>query len=183
MSLINDALKRAKEAQRPPPQSGVPPMRPVEIKRKEQDFSVALPVLIIFLIVTAFFFIGLAMAKKHTVIHREEKIVAAPAIASTHEVVAAVAPVANPPLSGSPAMNPPASPAEGISPAAIKVEAPKPIRIQGIAYDPVFSWAIVNGKTVYAGDFVDGMRVTAISRNSITLVGNGQTNTLGVGQQ
>jgi len=38
MSLINDALKRAKEAQRPPPQSGVPPMRPVEIKRKEQDF-------------------------------------------------------------------------------------------------------------------------------------------------
>ena len=73
MSLINDALKRAKAAQRKNIPSGVTPMRPIESTRKERDFNVFLPVLIILLIVTAIFCIGLALAK-HTV----KQIVTAP---------------------------------------------------------------------------------------------------------
>ena len=63
-------------------------------------------------------------------------------------------------------------------------DVPKPVIIlQGIVYDPVHPWAIVNGKSIYLGDNVSGMRVTKISRSSITLVGNGQTNIVYVGDQ
>jgi hypothetical protein len=167
MSLINDALKRAKDAQRKnTPPSGVSPMRPIETKREERDLSWILPVVIILLILVAVFFIALAMAK-HTV----KTIVAAPEISATQQVEAVVAPAPNPP-----------APPEVIGPAAINTDAPKQTRIQGIVNDPVHPWAIVSGKTVYVGDNLDGMRVMAISRDSITLVGNGQTNTLVVGQ-
>jgi hypothetical protein len=167
MSLINDALKRAKDAQRKnTPPSGVSPMRPIEVKREERDLSWILPVVIILLILTAIFFIGLAMAR-----HTFKKIVAAPEISTTQQVEAVAAPVPNPPA-------PPAV----IGPAAISTDVPAQTRVQGIFNDPVHPWAIVSGKTVYVGDFVNGLRVTAISRNSITLTGNGQTNTLIVGQ-
>jgi hypothetical protein len=146
-------------------------------------------VVIIFLVVAAIIFTGLAMtrpAAKPPVI----KNIAAPAIVPTQEAVTAVAPAPNPPspvlpvsapLASAPASSAP--PAVVTSPAPVKAEAPKPVRIQGIAYDPVLSWAVVNGKTVYVGDVVNGMRVTAISRNSITLAGNGRTNTFAVGQK
>ncbi len=191
MSLINDALKRAKEAQRENTPSGVSPMRPVEVKRQERDFSLVLPVVIIFLIVAAFLFIGLAMAR-HTINNTDKKIAVAPTMTVSQPVAAAVAPAANPPPAVLPATNPPAPaapvsapapPAEVVSPPAILTEPPKPTLVQGIAYDPVHPWAIINGKTVYVGDFVNGLRVAAISRNSVTLVGNGQTNALVVGQQ
>ena len=55
--------------------------------------------------------------------------------------------------------------------------------LQGVVNDPAHPWAIVNGKTVYLGDKVNGMRVTLISRSSITLTGGqGQTTTIFVGQ-
>jgi hypothetical protein len=170
MSLINDALKRAKESQRKnTPPSGVSPMRPmrpIEVKREKRDLSWILSVVIILLILTAVFFIALTLAK-HTV----KNIVAEPEISTTQQVEAVAAP----------APNPPAPPAV-IGPAAISTDVPVQTRVQGIFNDPAHPWAIVSGKTVYVGDFVDGMLVTAISRNSITLTGKGQTNTLIVGQ-
>ena len=59
----------------------------------------------------------------------------------------------------------------------------KPTRVQGIVYDPVNPWAIISGKTVHVGDNVEGMLVTAISRDSITIAGNGQTKQLHVGEK
>jgi hypothetical protein len=168
MSLINDALKRAKDAQRKnTPPSGVSPMRPIEVKREERDLSWILPVVIILLILTAVFFIALAMAK-----HTFKKIVATPEISTTQQVETVAAPAPNPP-----------APPEVIGPAAIiKTDAPAQMQVQGIVNDPAHPWAIISGRTVYIGDDVNGMRVTAISRNSITLTGNGQTNRLIVGQ-
>jgi hypothetical protein len=167
MSLINDALKRAKEAQRKNIPSGVSPMRPIEVKREKRDLSWILPVVIILLILTAIFFIGLAMAK-----HTFKNIVAAPEISTTQQVEAVIAPAPNPP-----------TPPPVIGPAAIiSTDVPTQTRVQGIFNDPVHPWAIVSGRTVYIGDDVNGMRVTAISRNSVTFTGKGQTNTLIVGQ-
>jgi hypothetical protein len=166
MSLINDALKRAKAAQQKNIPSGVTPMRPIESTRKERDFNLFVPVMIILLIVTAIFCVGLALAK-----HTARQIVIAPAISTPPQVEAVAAPAA------------PAPPPDVIGPGAINTDAPKPTRIQGIVSDPVHPWAIISGKTVYVGDLVEGMRVTAISRNAITLVGNGRTNRLVVGQQ
>jgi hypothetical protein len=166
MSLINDALKRAKESQRKNTPSGGAPLRPVEVREEERDYSWILPVIVILMIVVAVFFIALSAAK-HTV----KDIVAAPETSPTQEVESVSPPV-------------PTVPPTVIGPAAISNNyLPKPTRVQGIFYDPVHPWAIVSGKTVYVGDAVDGMSVAEITRNSITFIGNGQTNKLLVGQQ
>jgi hypothetical protein len=171
MSLINDALKRAKNAQQnSPPPSGMSPMRPVEPRREERDFSLFLPVLIILLVSTAIFFISLSLAD-HTV----KRIAATPAVAVTQEIKAAEAPWAELPAVIGPA-------AINTNPPPVPPPPPAPILVQGIIADPVQPWAIVNGKTVHMGDLVNGMRVTAIARNTITLAGKDGTNTLGLGR-
>lgn len=187
MSLINDALKRAKEAQRKDsPGYIVSPMRPNAPapapartplpRRKQRNLSWFMPVVIVLLVVVAVFFMVIAVAK-HTV----KNIVAAPEISAPQQVETVATPAPAPPAPVAAAA--PEPPAEVIGPAAISTDVPKPVIIlQGVVNDPKHPWAIVNGKTVYLGDNVEGMRVTAISRSSITLVGNGQTNIVYVGQ-
>ena len=86
--------------------------------------------------------------------------------ATSTPVVAAVS--AAPPIS---ATNP-----------VVTIPPPKPLRLQGIAYDAAHPSAIIGGKAVYIGSLVDGMRVTAISPDSVTLAGDGRTKTLVVGE-
>lgn len=173
MSLINDALKRAKNAQqKDAAPSSVTPLRPVEPRREERNFSLFLPVLIILLVITAVFFISLSLADRTA-----KRIAAAPAVIVTQEVQAVEAPMPLP------------DPNVVIGPAAINTNPlpvppppPAPVVVQGIVADPKQSWAIVNGKTVHVGDLVNGMRVTAIARSTITLAGKDGTNTLGLGR-
>ena len=164
MSLINDALKRAREAQRKNPPTSVPPMAPFVAREKSRDPGWVLPAVIILLIVVAFFFIALAMAH-----HSVKKIVNAPEISTTQPVEEASVPAIPPP------------PPDLIGPAALTNGPPPPPRVQGIFYDPVHPSAIISGRTIFPGDMVDGMRLTKISRTSITLVGHGKTNILVVG--
>jgi type II secretory pathway component PulC len=183
MSLINDALKRAQEAQRKDnPAYIVSPMRPnapaptptriPTPRRKQRNLSWFMPVVIILLVLVAVFFMVMAMAKRTV-----KNIVAAPEIATPSQVETAVVPAPTPPAPVEVAAP------EVIGPAAIAADVPKPVIIlQGVVNDPKHPWAIVNGKTVYLGDNVEGMRVTTISRSSITLIGNGQTNIVYVGQ-
>jgi hypothetical protein len=161
MSQINDALKRAKDMQPKNTPSSVPPMQPVESPASQHGANWIWPVAIILLLLLfAGLFIAISAGS-----HAEKKIVAEPLPAPVVQAAAAPAP-------------PPAAPA----PEAIKSTAPKPARVQGIVYDPVHPYAIVSGKTVFVGDSVDGMRVTAISRDAVTLAGNGQTSKIAVGQ-
>jgi len=161
MSQINDALKRAKDMQPKNTPSSVPPMQPVESPASQHGANWIWPVAIILLLLLfAGLFIAISAGS-----HAEKKIVAEPLPAPMVQAAAAPAP-------------PPAAPA----PEAIKSKAPKRARLQGIVYDPVHPYAIVSGKTVFVGDSVDGMRVTAISRDAVTLAGNGQTSKLAVGQ-
>jgi hypothetical protein len=161
MSQINDALKRAKDMQPKNTPSSVPPMQPVESPAGQHGANWIWPVVIILLLLLlAGLFIAISTGS-----HAEKKIVAEPPPVPVVQAAAAPAP-------------PPAAPATE----ALKSMAPKPARLQGIVYDPVHPYAIVSGKTVFVGDSVDGMRVTGISRDAITLVGNGQTSKLAVGQ-
>jgi hypothetical protein len=161
MSQINDALKRAKDMQPKNTPSSVPPMQPVESPASQHGANWIWPVAIILLLLLfAGLFIAISAGS-----HAKKKIVAEPLPAPVVQAAAAPAP-------------PPAAPA----PEALKSTAPKPARLQGIVYDPVHPYAIVSGKTVFVGDSVEGMRVTAISREAVTLAGNGQTSKLAVGQ-
>lgn len=192
MSLINDALKRAKESQRKDAPSGVSPLRPMETNEKECDSNLVLPVAIAFLVVIAFALIGLAMFKQTGKRIPAEKSAAAPVAVPKLGVAAAVPPVTNAPAAqpASPsAVSTPVVAAAATAPSVAATNpvaaippASKPPQIQGIAYDPVHPTAIINGKAVSVGGRVAGMRVTAIMPDSVTLDVDGHTKTLVVGQ-
>jgi hypothetical protein len=182
MSLINDALKRAKESQRKDEPSGLSPLRPVETNPKERDFNWTLPVVIVFLIVTAFVLIGLAMVKPAGKKIPAEQLAVAPVIEPKPQVVAAIPLVTNQPAVTATITNSPVPPAATISPVVATVPVSKPLRLQGIAYDAAHPSAIIGSKAVFVGSLVDGMRVTAISPDSVTLAGGGHTKTLVVGE-
>src|SRR5664280_2464400 len=145
MSLINDALKRAKQAP-PRPPNALPPLQPVA----EESPSVLvwlIPALVIFLIVAAIFFIGLA-STQHTV----RTIAAAPAPAATQSVAEVTLPVIVPHTEPAPPVNPPDAP-----------------RLQGIFYSPTAPSAIVDGKTVGLGDQFRQYRVKEITKYTCLL--------------
>ena len=174
MSRINDALKRARDLNKKNTPAAAPPIAPVEIRKlSSREPNWVFLALIFLLIVSAFFFIAFAMANRTV-----RKIVNAPEIVATQEVESVSEPANPPPLAPLPAEIGPAA----VTNVALPNPVPNETHVQGIFYDPAHPSAIVNDKTIFPGDMVDGMRVTKISRNSITLVGNGKTNTLIVGQ-
>jgi hypothetical protein len=161
MSQINDALKRAKDVQPNDTPSSVPPMLPVEPQARQHGANWIWPAaIILFLLLLAGLFIAISAGSR-----LGKKAVAEPA--SAPAVQAAVTPAPKPPAA---------------APASQSI-APKPVVIQGIVYDPANPYAIIGGKTVYVGDTVGDFRVTAISPDFVTLVGNGQTKQLRVGQR
>ena len=173
MSLINDALKRAKEAQRPDRPSSVSSIRTIETRPPERPFISRLLVVVIFLLLAAAFaFIGLAMTGRLA-----KKNVAPPPVSTAQPVPATV-------VNAAPgaAVPPAPAPVVAAAPALPPLVLPDTLHVQGIAYDPVRPWAIVSGRTVYVGDLVKGVRVMAISRNTVTFGSHGQTNLLYVGQ-
>lgn len=162
MSLINDALKQARQN---PPASEHQPMSPLQ-PVTHQPVSVAgwlIPAVVIFLIVAAIFCIGWALASRST-----NPKVAAPVTAPAPVAVVAPAPVTTTPT-------PVASPSV-ITPAPAPVVATVKLPIlQGIFYSPTAPSAIVDGKTVHPGDAFKQYRVKEIGKSSVTLLdGNGQ---------
>jgi hypothetical protein len=148
MSLINDALKQARQA---PPRTtpNLPPLQPVAAP----DASVAvwlIPALVIVLIVAAIFLIGWASAH-----HAVRSVETAPetnaaAVLDLPDLSAVPPPKPAPP----PPLNPPDAPV-----------------LQGIFYSPTAPSAIVDGKTIRPGDQFKQYRVKSISKYTVTLVG------------
>lgn len=194
MSLINDALKRAKNAQEqnPPPADG-PPLKPAD-PAEAKTASNAKTLLYIMVACVVFGNALLFLAIKDRGAKKAEPT-AAP-------VVAAVVPVTAPATNPAPAVvsPPPAAPqAKVVPPAPAAVPAvvqtnvaivqpvavappeppkPAPLKLQSIIYNPSRPSAMISGKFVMIGDKVQGLRVTAMDRETVTLVGNGQTNVL-----
>jgi len=189
MSLINDALKRAKEAQRPNSSSSVSSIRTIDAWPKNRPFISRMLVVVIFLLLSAAFtFIGLAMTGRLA----KNNMVASP-VSPAHSLVAVAPPsrpvsVAAPVIAPAPVVSSHAAPAPVSKPKPAPVVAPPPLvlpeslHVQGVAYDPVRPWAIVSSRTVYVGDMVKGVKVMEISRNAVTFGSHGQTNLLYVGQ-
>jgi len=165
MSLINDALKQARQnppADAPPPaQPPLPPLQPAA----HHPVPVAgwlIPAVVIFLIVAAVFFMGWALANRsvNTKVVVASSTAAAAAPASVSSVPAAIAA----PPAAVPALAPTtAPPATVVQPPALPV-------LQGIFYSPTAPSAIVNGKTVRPGDAFNQYRVQEITRSTLTLV-------------
>jgi hypothetical protein len=69
--------------------------------------------------------------------------------------------------------------APAFSEAAVVKAGPK---LQGIVFNPRSPSATISGKTVFVGERVGEWRVVAIDKETATLVGNGETNVLRLGE-
>lgn len=158
MSLINDALKRARHNHTPrDPGQPLPPLPPAD---ESTPVGVWLaPALVIFLIVAAIFSIAWALAH-----HSVQAIVTAPPdpVVVSQQAAETALPVIPPPPAP---LNPPDAP-----------------QLQGIFYSPTAPSAIVDGKTVSVGGHYLQYRVTEITKYTVTLVDpDGKAIKLGMG--
>jgi hypothetical protein len=195
MSLINDALKRAKQAhtenQRPAPDL---PLRPAD---PGQNYNSGIPVVLLAVLLIAVVIGGgliLVALKRNN---------AAPQVVHATQPEASSSdtpsPVAATPSSSTPAPTPVnnsapattvasrAQAASGPTPDALAAtpnpEPPKTVtpKLQGIFYHPSKPSAVMSGKTVYVGSRVGEARdfvVLSISRDSVTVANGSQTNLL-----
>jgi hypothetical protein len=202
MSLINDALKRAKQVQHetaPPPPSNTD-LRPAEHQHYGRSpVGLAVPTLLGLASVVLLFLLWQAArtsnqqtleVKART---RSDSVAAIrPAEAAVPAVSAAIKDPTNLPAAlAAPAANVAVQPASNavstatavVSEAASNIVAavapPKPAaKLQAIVYSPTRPSAIVNGKTLFLGDKLGEFRVRAIEQESVTLVSVSQTNIL-----
>jgi hypothetical protein len=212
MSLINDALKKAKEAQQdaaPPPAPNLQlrPIEPAQVTR--QGFGVMVPAAFVVVALLLLFLIWqrtqrnspahpadvqarTAMpAQPNRVPPAPATVAVTPTAPATPEAAPAPAPAlvtefANAATAAS--NNAPAvvvADSEGThTPAATEAAPPKPAlpKLQAVIFSPIKPSVMINGKTLFVDDKVNGLRVAAIDRDSVTLVGGGQTNVLSLSE-
>ena len=147
MSLINDALKRAKQAPPRNTPNAVLPMQPATAEASSLPSWLLLAVIVI-LIFAAIFFIGWSVSH-----HAVRTIAATPDPETTQDVVVVQVPVVEPK---------PAPPEP--------VEPPDLPRLQGIFYSATSPSAIVDGKTVRPGDKFRQYQVKEITKYTVTLL-------------
>ena len=180
MSLINDALKRARESQRNNPPTGAPPLPPVEHSARGGAGWILAVAAVLFLAAVGIFLGPALFAHKAppTAAVKTTKISTLPT------VVAAPAPnvPASPPKTArTPAALPPTPAANTIPPPAVATE-PLP-KVQGIIFNAARPLAIVGGRTVSVGDRVGGFQVKQILKSSVIFQQpDGSQKTLGIGE-
>jgi len=175
MSLVNDALKRAKQAQQENPPATPPlELRPVEPAQEGRPGSPLLIVGGVLGLTVAVLLGGLLV----WVIANSQ----AARLQAEAKTVAATVPTDAPPAdlatNGQAGLGD--SPEEAMTNTQpVVVTPPMPeFKLQGIFYNPRSPSAVVNGKTVYVGDRVTGFRVFTITPDAVTLTSGTQTNVL-----
>jgi hypothetical protein len=221
MSLINEALKRAKQAhsQNLPPKASVPPMRPVESEQSTpgKGFSAVVPIGLAAVAVTGLLIFFLIW-KRDNSSGSSVTPVPLPVAAKTPDrdpAAAATEPSkVSAPLTGANPRSTPVSMADEHAPVApIGVQhslvaspsgapnatipvvesadsnhlataagppapAPALLKLQSIVFNPRRPSAMINGRIVFIGDHIRELRVMAIHRDDVLLVGAGNTNLL-----
>jgi hypothetical protein len=206
MSLINDALRRAKEAQQqtPPPPPHELPFRPVEPaqQRARHGLGLLLPVALagLALLVLLLAWVWTHPRGSATPIEVNARTARVPQAASPASALPAQpapaqvpAPAAAPTTAsaaslaadatGAPAAEPLPSVEKSAATNAPTLTAPPPpkpapLRLQAIIFNPRRPSAMIGGKTLFVGDKVGDLRIVAIGKDSATLAGGGQTNVL-----
>jgi hypothetical protein len=169
MSLINDALKRARETQRNDPPTGARPLRPVESTARGGNGWILAVAAVLFL-AAACLFIGPKLFG-----HK-----ASPAVSAITPGIPA------PPAKGVPVPAPQpvnaatAPAAEALPPAVTTEQLP---RVQGIIFSTARPLAIVDGQTVGVGDRAGDFKVKEIFKNSVVFQRpDGTQRTLEIGE-
>ena len=174
MSVVNDALKRAKAAHTasaPAAEAHSPHPDPAEADRhrSNEPMLVLLALLILFTVLAGIFAVQI---KRHRL---AESVVAAPAPKPVASVPAKPSlPAAPPPQTAAVvATNTPI--AGSLTP---EQPPPAPARLQAIFFDPTRPSAMIGGESLYVGDSLGNFRVAAITRTTVILVSPTRTNVL-----
>lgn len=195
MSLINDALKRAKQAQDENPPA-TPPLefRAAEPEPRRKDRTILLISGLSLVLVMLLGFAGVlgwfVSQSKTNELPVAARVADAPLPQLPQQVPAEVVAPTNP----TPVLTPKADeyiehPDEprtnGIPVVAAMVEAlkPAPLKLQGIFFNPSSPSVVVNGKPIYLGDRVNGFRLVAVSPVAATFVSATETNVLSLSGQ
>lgn len=180
MSLINDALKRARESQRNNPPSGAPPLPPVESPARGGNGWILAAAAILFLAAACLFIGPFLFGDKAT------PVVATHAPGITAPPPAEAAPVSAPPVEVAPV---PAPATNALPPPATNTNPPleaaveRSPKVQGIIFNASRPLAIVNGKAVNVGDRVGDYQVKQILKTSVVFQRpDGSQKTLGIGE-
>ena len=183
MSLINDALKQTKQAQQQSPSPNPPPLSPVESDSPEGIGWVALGIVVL-LLAAAGIFVGVSLSKSTLVVARAmpakthlvpfnvpvtQQVQSAGSLTQTENAAVTSSATSGKPFSS--------------NPAAIVSSKPPELKLQGILFAAIRPCAIVSGRTVFAGDRINGFRVTMISKDSITLRSESETKVLSLNPQ
>jgi hypothetical protein len=215
MSLINDALRRAKQAQlqNPSPEAAPPQFRPPDEPAHSTVRGMGLALPIACTILALLGLLALWEMPKRNAGHNGDEMVArantnpqpAPSPANSPPTTPAP-PVASPAVTVSPVALP--QPAPALASAATNLPsvseiagltaqqstgtnvavAPEPPRtpaeprLQGILFSPSRPSAWINGKALFVGGHLGDMRVVAITRETVTLVGASKTNLLSLSE-
>ena len=156
MSLINDALKRARDTRQKNSPAGAPPLPPVESPaRGGTGWILAVAAVLSF--AAACLFLGPALFRHN----------AAPAAIVKAPEIPAPPPVDAVPVMPATVTNalPPPAPNTNPPPATVVAE-PLP-KVQGIIFNAARPLAIVNGQTVNIGDRVGDFQVKQILQTSV----------------
>lgn len=213
MSLINDALKRARQAQQEGQPASelpthVPPIEPAQHAR--HNLTLILPAMLAVAAMLILFVIWEAAQRSHPAeakqTGRQNEVAAntradlppasLPAPTSTKiaqpnppPAVTKVASVTTAPSALATTNSAVSGNQENANtnsanaPAEAIVPKPAPLRLQAIVFDPTRPSAMIGGKTLFIGDKLGELRVIAIDRESATLAGSGQTNVLALPEQ
>jgi hypothetical protein len=211
MSLINDALKRAKQAQPPAAPSHTTQFhfRPVDHNQTARHgFGVMMPVAFALVALLVLFLVWqLAqqnIANRQAATAQRSELIARAASPTTiappvpAAVPATPAPSAAEPTTPAPGVNEqptapaPSEPATATTPAVADATPPVPeappvppkptLRLQSIVFNPARPSAMINGKILFVGDKVGDYHISAITQTSATLFNSSQTNTLELGE-
>ena len=194
MSLVNDALRRAKEVDKaspsqPPTQLQFQPMQPQQLGRQSVGWMI--PTVLVLVALVALLFFWQWTRGRSDFVPQARALTPPPAlvqpIASPQPPPPAPAPqasVAAPDPTPAPvplaAAAPETNSAAPTTIAALAAEPPKPppLRLQAIVYNPKRPSAVINGKTLFLGEKIGDARLVAIDQESATLLCGGKTNTL-----
>jgi hypothetical protein len=201
MSLVNDALKRAKDAQQPtpaPPISG-PPFKEIDTVEVPAR-GITSPVTVAVVAVIALFVVWQSLRRGNETSRSEGNSAQVAARSSvTPETSPATVEPPSPKLEPAPGLVPGAtvvkSPPDGATtneaplspaiPASLATDhaqqeivppappTPPPLRLQAVIWNPKRPSAIISGKTVFVGDEIQEFKVTKINQDSATLSGSG----------
>lgn len=168
MSLINDALKQVKHAQLESRRSNPPPLPPVASERHDDSGWLAVAIIVL-LLAAAGIFAGLSLSKPTPLTASAEPATKSPMVAVAE--LGQVQPVA---ISTTVATNV----MTNANPVAVAPPKPPEPTLQGILFAANRPCAIVSGQTVFVGDRINEFRVTAISKDSVTMQSKAETKVL-----